>query len=248
MATNAEQKGADRRSFLKQIAAVTGGVALAPVVIACTGGTQGHTTTGDTMAGKAAGTKVADGLGKGGPLETSVPVPQSKPAVWDPIAYNKARGNAGAIPKSYLPSINGPDGDKTHLGKHLPYVPAIDAKLVPAGHIAVMWGDPKKGYAQHPNAPKDAAKNYPGHWYNWVRIRKAIDGAAEEKQSTFADWPGTGEEAKKYVAFSGTDVTAASGKGTVYLLALPADVKKGDTVRIWAHCLTHGEFVDFITI
>jgi hypothetical protein len=246
MATNSEQSGADRRSFLKQIVAVTGGVALAPVVVACTGGTQGGKTTGGTL-GKKAG-KVADGLGKGGPLTTSVPVPKTKPAVWDALAFNKARGNAGAIPKSYLPSINGPDGEKKHLGKHLPYQPTIDAKSVPTGHIAVMWGDPQKGYAPHPNARKDAAKNYPGHWYNWVRIRKAVDGDAQEKESTFADWPGTGEEAKKYVAFSGTDVTAASGKGTVYLVALPADVKKGDTVRVWAHCLTHGEYVDFITI
>jgi hypothetical protein len=244
----------NRRDFLKKMAAVTGGVVLAPMVVACTGGSQGGKAAGGTTPAKkdikgAAGEPKADGMGYAGPVKTSVAVPQDKPSDWDAVAFNKKRGNAGAIPKSYLGSINGPDGDKKHLGKHLPFIPTLgEGNAVPAGHVAIMWGDPSKGYAQHPNAEKDISKKYIGHWYNWIRVRKAVAGEAEEAQSTFADWPGTGEEAKKYVAKGGGDIKADKGKSTVYLVALPKDVKKGDTVRIWAHCLTHGEFVDFITV
>ena len=46
----------------------------------------------------------------------------------------------------------------------------------------------------------------------------------------------------------GGDITAESGKNTVYLCKLPDGLQKGDTVRIWAHCLTHGEYVDFIEV
>lgn len=253
-----------RRSFLTAIAAVTGGIVLAPVVAACTGPSQGSKTVTPATAsagskatgGKAAPPTQADGLGYRGPVHTAVPVPSAKPDTWDPIAFNKKRGNAGAIPKSYLASINGPAGKKKHLGKHLPYVPTLDAALIPEGHIAIMWGDHSKGYAQHPSAKKDPAKHYVGHWYNWVRVRKAIEGEAVEGdakaplelQSSYADWPGSDEEAKKFVAFGGGDITANGGRSTIYLVALPKDVKKGDTVRIWGHCLTHGEFVDFITI
>ncbi len=243
----------NRRDFLKKMAAATGGVVLAPMVVACAGGSQGGKAAGGTTpAGQkpkdASKAPRADGLGYTGPVKTSVTVPTERPADWNAVDFNKRRGNAGAIPKSYLGAINGPDGDKKHLGKHLPYIPALEGATVPAGHMAIMWGDPSKGYAQHPNAVKDPSRKYVGHWYNWIRVRKAVAGEAEEAQSTFADWPGTGEEAKKYIAKGGGDIKANSGKSTVYLVALPRDVKKGDTVRVWAHCLTHGEFVDFITI
>jgi hypothetical protein len=33
-----------------------------------------------------------------------------------------------------------------------------------------------------------------------------------------------------------------------FVAALPDDVAPGDTIRIYAHCLTHGEYVDFMTI
>lgn len=223
-----------RRDFLKQLAAVTGGVVLAPwAVSACA---------------PAVTYKRADGLGAAGPVKTPMAVPQVKPADWNAIDFNKKRGIAGAVPKSYLADITGPDGEKKHLGKHLPYLPSVDAKLIPAAHLAVMWGDPNKGYTQHPNAPKDDAKQYPGHWYNWVRVRRAVEGPTEEVQSTFVDWPGQGAEAKKFIGFGGADIRADSGKNTVYLVKLPKDAKPGDTLRVWGHCLTHGEFVDFIAI
>lgn len=224
----------NRREFLHKMAAVTGGFVLLPAVSACEGGKGGGGKGGS-------GSKPAAGKGK-------IEVPKTKPGDWNAIGFNKKRGNAGSIPESYHASINGKDGDKKHLGKHLPYVPKLDAKLVPAGFVALMWGDPAKGHAKHPNAPKSDA-NKEGHWYNWIRIVKA-DGKEEgELKSQYSDWPkiGGGDNGK-YVAFGGGDVAADSGKNTVYLAALPKNVKKGDTVRIWAHCLTHGEYVDFLTI
>ncbi len=174
-------------------------------------------------------------------------VPLRKPANWDALAFNRVRGNAGAIPDSYLASINGPDGDANHLGKHLPFVPSVDD--VPEGFIAIMWGDPELGYAAHPNAVRSEANNNEGHWYNWIRIRKATDGEADESQSTYAEWPGLGEGSTgAYAVFGGGDITENSGKNTIYLAALPDDVGPGDTVRIYAHCLTHGEYVDFLTV
>lgn len=41
---------------------------------------------------------------------------------------------------------------------------------------------------------------------------------------------------------------AENGKNTIYLVALPSDVGPGDTVRSWAHCLTHGEYIDFLAV
>jgi hypothetical protein len=112
-----------------------------------------------------------------------------------------------------------------------------------------MWGDPAKGHAKHPNAVRSEANKNQGHWYNWIKIRKATDGEAEELQSLYPEWPGTTDEQKKqYVVQGGGDITAESGKNTVYLTGLPKDCKPGDTIRIWAHCLTHGEYVDFMTI
>ncbi|MFN3201424.1 MAG: hypothetical protein ACE366_23685 [Bradymonadia bacterium] len=222
----------DRRTFAKRLAIGTGGLVLLPAVTGCGGAAEKAMGDAADMAGKAAGAAV----------------PPVKPEGWDPIMYNKTRGNAGAIPKSYWPSINGADGDKKHLGKHLPYVPKLEAGMVPEGYVAIMWGDPEKGYAKHPNASK-SDKNPTGHWYNWIKIRKAVVGEAEELQSSYSDWPAIGEgDNGKYVAFGGTDVSAEGGRNTIYLAALPKDVKPGDTVRVHAHCLTHGEYVDFITV
>lgn len=220
-----------RREFLHRLAATTGGVVLLPAVSACTGKSGGKTS------------------GTGGGKTAEVPaVPKTAPAGWNPIKFNKDRGNAGAIPETYHASINGADGVKSHLGKHLPYVPKVDSKLVPEGFLALMWGDPSKGYVKHPNAPKSA--DLPeGHWYNWIRIRKASDGDAEELESKYPDWPNMPDGSKGgYVAYEGDDIKAESGKNTVYLAALPKDCKKGDTIRVYAHCLTHGEYVDFLTI
>jgi len=216
----------DRREFLKQVATVAGGVVLLPVVTACSSAQE-----------------------QGGKAGAYASPPQTKPEGFDPIAYNKARGNKGAIPESYLDDINGPDGKLKHLGKHLPYVPTLEGAEVPAGFMALMWGDASKGYAKHPNAPKNESNNNEGHWYNWIRVRKAIDGEAEELKSEFHGWPDVVEgDSGKYAVQGGGEITADAGKNTVYLVGMPQDVKPGDTVRIWAHCLTHGEYVDYITV
>ncbi|MBX3250795.1 MAG: twin-arginine translocation signal domain-containing protein [Myxococcales bacterium] len=222
-----------RRDFLEQIAAVTGAVVLAPHTIGCS---SEPTTPPEPTSG--AETPEADPLA----------VPLERPAGWDAIAYNRTRGNAGAIPESYLPSINGPDGDTNHLGKHLPFVPALSPASVPTGMLAIMWGDPSKGHTPHPNAPP-TEENPEGHWYDWIRIRKATHDEAAEAESRFSGWPTVeGADNGAYAAFEGDDPTADAGKNTVYLVQLPPDVGPGDLVRVHAHCLTHGEYVDFLTL
>lgn len=236
-----EPKEQSRREFLGQLATLTGGVVLLPHVTACSTTQAADKAPATPTAAQGAATAVAPG--------SSIPVPKTPPTDWDAIAFNKKRGNDGAIPKSYWPDINGPEGEKKHLGKHLPYTPKVDAKLVPEGFIAIMWGDASKGYARHPNAAKDPAKDYKGHWYNWIKVRKAVDGEAEELNNEYADWPGPAPYDKKsYAVFGEGEITADAGKNTIYLVKLPADVKKGDTIRIYAHCLYHGEYVDFLTI
>jgi hypothetical protein len=171
------------------------------------------------------------------------------PEAWDAVAWNRVRGNAGAIPDTYLPDINGPDGDAQHLGKHLPWVPADIAASTP-GMLPILWGDPEKGHARHPNAVRAEANGWEGHWYNWIRVRKAAEGDdVEELESRYSDWPGTApEDTGAYAVFGDGDITEDGGKNTIYLAALPSDVRSGDLVRIWAHCLTHGEYVDFVRV
>ncbi|MCA9583213.1 MAG: twin-arginine translocation signal domain-containing protein, partial [Myxococcales bacterium] len=103
-----------RRDFVQHLAATTGAVVLAPFVKAC-GGASASGTAESTPAAPAS-TAEADPMS----------IPQTLPAGWDPIAFNRARGNAGAIPDSYRDDINGPDGETKHLGKHLPYFPAFE--------------------------------------------------------------------------------------------------------------------------
>ena len=97
-------------------------------------------------------------------------LPKVRPDSWDPLAFNRARGNAGAIPEAYRAKINGPDGDRLHLGKHLPYTPS--QVQAPAGMLALMWGDPSRGYAKHPNARR-SPELPTGHWFDWIRMRRA---------------------------------------------------------------------------
>ena len=176
-------------------------------------------------------------------------IPKRKPVEWDPVAFNRDRGNAGAIPQSYLKDINGPDGERKHIGKHLPYIPIIKKTRSIEGFLPIMWGDPSKGHAKHPNAPRDDEKNYEGHWYDWIRIRISSSGSAVELKSVYSNWPETVEtDNGAYMPLSGKDITKDSGKNTIYLAALPSDAKKGDTVRIYAHCKTHGEWIDFIEV
>lgn len=233
------QEQQERRVFLKNLAMITGGVVLMPYVISCG-------TTAPVV--ESAPPTAPDGKQTEEVTTSATDVPLSKPADWEPIAYNTARGNMGFIPDSYLPDVNGADGPLKHVGKHLPYVPVIDASMVPAGFLAIMWGDPELGRAKHPNAPKSES-NPTGHWYDTIKIRKAVDDEAEELLSGYSNWPGTEEgDNGAYAVSGGGDIAADSGKNTVYLAALPAGLQKGDTIRIWAHCLTHGEYVDFLTI
>ncbi len=223
-----------RRSFLKNLAAATGALALAPLG-ACAKGEAEETSAAEPTAG-----------GEAASPPDPLAVPTSKPEGWDPVAFNRDRGNAGAIPESYRDEINGEDGATAHLGKHLPYVPSLASGVVPRGYVAIMWGDPAKGHARHPNAVPGPDNGGEGHWYDWIRIRKAVDGDAEERESRYAAWPGGASEG--FAASDGGDITADGGKNTVYLVALPADVAPGDTVRVHAHCLTHGEYVDFVVV
>ena len=148
-----------------------------------------------------------------------------------------------------LASPSAPLIDAKHLGKHLPFQPKVDAAMVPDGFLAIMWGDPDKGHARHPNAVPGPDNNNEGHWYNWIKVRKAGDDEAEELESSYTSWPTAGgEDTGKYAAFGGGDIAADGGKNTIYLAGLPKDLKAGDTIRIWAHCLTHGEYVDFLTL
>jgi hypothetical protein len=185
------------------------------------------------------------GAAQGGGAAAGTAPLAKRPDDWDAIKYNLERGAAGAIPAKYMADITGADGIPKHLGKHLPYLPKLS--FSEDGWIGVMWGDPAKGYAKHPNAPKSEA-NPEGHWYNWIKI--AIDGQPEtEVETTWDGWPEvTAAATGKLMAADGGDISADGGKGTVYLARVPKGVAGGTTLRIWAHCLTHGEYLDFVTV
>jgi hypothetical protein len=226
-----------RRELLELLAASTGATILAPIAVGC--GSASSASSGATSSETGGGeTASSDPLA----------VPDTRPEGWDPIAFNRDRGNAGAIPESYRDEINGPDGELVHLGKHLPYVPTLAGATVPTGMIALMWGDPSLGRTKHPNAlPNEAAPD--GHWYDWIRIRKATTEGAVETTSTYGRWPTVLDTDNGAItAQEGTDPTADQGKNTVYLAQLPAGLVSGDVIRIHANCLTHGEYVDFLTI
>jgi len=229
----------DRRKFLKLLAAATGGVVVAPILTSC------HRSPGEPgeKQKKVSGPGVR--LGEDGMLK----IPLERPVDWDPVAFNKIRGNQGAIPKSYLPDINGEYGVPKHLGKHLPYRPRIDVTLVPEGFLAIMWGNPDRGWAQHPQSPK-GSEDYPrGHWYDWVRVRRATRGEAVEVESRYSAWPESGKgDSGLFVASDGGKLEADGGRNTVYLVKLPTDLVSGDTLRIYGHCLYHGEYVDFVDV
>ncbi len=235
-----------RRDFLVNLASATGAVVLMPAVTAC--------KNKDEKAAEPAVVAEPTPVTPVEPAKPATPAPppappSARPDDWNAMAYNKERGALGAIPAAYMADINGPDGDNKHLGKHLPYQPKIEAKLLPEGYIAIMYGDPSLGHAKHPNAVKGPDNNNEGHWFNWIRVSRAVDGDREELQSAYASWPEVGEgDNGKYVAVDGGDITADGGRNTVYLCALPAGLKAGDTVRVWGHCLTHGEYVDFLTL
>lgn len=179
---------------------------------------------------------------------TPAGVPITRPSDWEVVAFNSARGAAGAIPAGYMDKIKAADGLPKHLGKHLPYLPSnVPADRVPANYLSIMWGDPKLGYTMHPNAPKSEA-NPEGHWYNWIRV--AIEGnEGSQIETKFDDWPKCSDAVKGHiVGLEDADATVNGGKNSVYLAQLPEGAKSGDTLRVWAHCLTHGEYLDFVTL
>lgn len=176
------------------------------------------------------------------------PIPAIPPADWDPIAFNRARGHAGAIPESYWPAIDGPDGDTAHLGKHLPWIPALPHVTLPDGYVGLMWGDPGKGHVPHPNAAPSPELPQ-GHFYDWVRLRRATEDEATEVTSTFSSWPTTEPgDTGTYTGHDGGPPDADGGRNTVQVCRLPDDVRPGDLVRVHAHCRTHGEYVDFVRV
>lgn len=226
----------DRRTFLRALGGAASALVLAPLATSC-GGAACDAPGADT-----ASTSGAEATEPASPME----IPRERPADWDPVAFNRTRANAGAVPASYLDAINAADGAMNALGKHLPFVPTLPPGTVPAGMIAIMWGDPTKGHARHPNAVRDASNEMHGHWYDWIEIRKAVDGPAVAQRSEYPEWPAPASG--RFAVLGGGDITDDAGKNTVYLAALPSDVRPGDTVRVFARCLTHGEYVDFLTV
>ena len=78
---------------------------------------------------------------------------------------------------------------------------------------------------------------------------QASAGDAPEAESHYRGWPAVlPADNGAYAAREGDDPAAADGKNTVYLAELPPDVSPGDWVRVHAHCLTHGEYVDFLQL
>lgn len=228
----------NRRLFLQQSAVA--GLALPTVgslITGCASSKSGGAAKATAAASKPAVT--------GG---TPAGVPLVKPSDWDVVAFNTARGDAGAIPASYMAKIKAADGLPKHLGKHLPYLPKnVPADRAKDGYVSIMWGDPSLGYTMHPNAPK-SEKNPEGHWYNWIRV--TIEGnEGSEVETKFDDWPKCTDAVKgMIIGLEDADPSVNGGKNSVYLAQVPTAAKSGDTLRIWAHCLTHGEYVDFVKL
>lgn len=226
-----------RRDFLENLAVATGTVVLLPSVSAC-GAAKSYSNTSENQGRPAHGGSEAKG-------SSVMDVPDIKPPDWNALDFNRARGAAGAIPSQYMEKINGPGGTEKHLGKHLPYLPPMTEQQIPAGFVAVMFGDASRGFAKHPNAPADPAQNYEGHWYDWIEVKTNAGGL----KSTYSSWPSTGAgDNGQYVAFNGQDITADGGKHTVYLVAMPEGTAPGSEIRVLAHCINHGEYVDFLTV
>lgn len=235
----------NRRAFLRDVGLTAGAVALAPSALsACNRQADTETTPDSTEPATDGVEPVAETL-QADPLA----IPQTRPADWNAITFNQNRGNAGAIPESYHGSINGEEGANGHLGKHLPYLPDMEASAVPDGFIALMWGNPELSHTRHPNATTGTAGYERGHWYDWVKVRKAVEGDAQELETTFTGWPEPGEgQTGQYAVQGGGEITEDSGKNTIYIVQLPPDVAPGDMIRVQGHCLYHGEYVDFLTI
>lgn len=226
---NSEQKNATRRAFLQTTAKITGAAVLFPSISCSPKGTASSMSQILPVSG--------------------LTLPETLPDNWDPVSFNRVRGESGKIPSEYMKKINAADGIPKHLGKHLPYIPQLENGLVPAGFVALMFGDPSKGYARHPNAIRSSANQNQGHWYNWIKLSKAAPSSTEIT-STYSNWPGIEEgDSGSYAVFGdANDPLSDGGRNTIYLAKLPVGLQKGDKIRMWAHCLTHGEYVDFLTL
>ena len=177
-----------------------------------------------------------------------LPLPLAVPAGWDPVSYNLRRGNLGAVPESDLPLLNAPWGVREYLGAHLPYVVA-PAGGVPAGYLALMWGDPELGYPPHPQSMRGPVNDYGGNWFDWVRVRRATAYDVDEVESRFSEWPKSLDTDRgRFTSLTGGSPQDDGGRNTVYLVALPEGIQSGDLVRIHAHCKQHGEYVDFVRV
>jgi hypothetical protein len=243
MEMNTMNKHFTRRDFFHRVAGATGTLVLAPYLVGCEPtSTPDRAPTAMPILEPVAPTET--------PAAEPPSVPLERPAGWDALAFNKRRGNAGAIPASYLDDINGPDGDARHLGKHLPFLPALDpGSSCPAGMLAIMWGDPSKGYARHPNAAS-TEENPEGHWYNWIRLRKATAGdTSGRSRATTGAGPRSNPEtmAPTRLARATTLRVMAVRTPSTWRSSRPTWVP-GDLVRVHAHCLTHGEYVDFVQL
>lgn len=217
-----------RRELLTRALVAMGGVVLAPALASC-----GKNRASETMLR---------------PWEVNLPLPKTIPAGWDPVTFNRLRGEQGAIPAAYLSDVRAAGGERRFIGMHLPYV-VKPAAGVPEGFLAVMFGDPEKGYAAHPHASHDLEAGEPGHWFQWIRLRKAVALDTDEVQTNFSSWPeAASADSGRFISVDGSDLHASNGERTAYLVRLPQDVKSGDIVRIHAHCRLHGEFVDFLRV
>lgn len=181
--------------------------------------------------------------------ESGFGVPNSRPPNWNPFTFNLYRGKRGSIPKDYLAQIIEEGVLEKKLGMHLPYVPKLSKEKreqVPKGYLPLMWGDPSKGNAMFLH--QEANGDQQGVWFDWIRIRKAVIGRADESQSRYQGWPQTPAGSGSYMADQGESLTAQDGKHTVYLAQLPGDVRGGDLVRVWGHCKARGEYIDFVVV
>ena len=235
-----------RRDFLKKLAGASGALVVAPYFVGCTGSSsESSTTHEETSGGDEVGLAVqppAQDVATVDPLA----LPNVKPVDWDAITFNRERGMAGAIPETYHASINGPNGDAGHIGKHIPYLADVESE--DPTMIAIMFGDDAKSYARHPNQAR-TEENPDGHWFDWIRIRKATEESADEVECRFSSWPEIGDgDTGRYATKGGGDITEDGGKNTVYLVPLPAGIQPGDTIRVVGHCSSHGEYVDFLTL
>lgn len=218
-----DREGIDRRSLLRRLAALGAAPALAA---ACGGARPAPIDPAERAA-------------------YALP-PVTPPAGWDPIAYNLARGRVGYIPPDYLAEVKGPGGFAVIVGEHLGYAVQHEAVKLSEGRLALMFGDPRRGHVRHPNSPRTKS-DLVGHWVDWIRVR-AVKGG-EEVETRFDDWPVCSSLVQgRILPRVGNNPADDSGRNSVFVAKLPEGVAVGDQLRIWAHCRSHGEYVDYANL